>query len=107
MTCVSTVSYSIRINGKLYGHICPTKGIRQGDPLSSYMFILCVKGLGTLLYKAEKEGTITGLPIAKEGTKINHLFFANDSLLFCRANFMEWVNVQKILDMYEKASGRN
>jgi exonuclease III/ribonuclease HI len=106
MTCVRTVSYSILINGRPYGHIRPTRGIRQGDPLSPYLFILCAEGLSTLLHKAERDGTVTGLPIAKGGTKINHLFFADDSLLFCRANFMEWGNIQGILDTYEKASGQ-
>jgi hypothetical protein len=106
MTCVRTVSYSILINGRPYGHISPTRGIRQGDPLSPYLFILCAEGLSTLLHKAERNDTITGLPIAKGGTKINHLLFADDSLLFCKANFMEWGNIQEILDIYEKASGQ-
>jgi hypothetical protein len=104
MTCVHTVSYSILINGRPYGHICPSRGIRQGDPLSPYLFILCAEGLSTLLHKAERNDIITGLPIARGGTKINHLFFVDDSLLFCRANFMEWGNLQEILDIYEKAS---
>jgi exonuclease III len=106
MTCVRTVTYSILINGKPFGHICPSRGIRQGDPLSPYLFILCAEGLSTLMHKVEREGKISGLPIAKGGTKINHLFFADDSLLFCRANFMEWGNVQEILNIYEKASGQ-
>jgi hypothetical protein len=89
MTCVRTISYSILINGRPYGHIRPTRGIRQGDPLSPYLFILCSEGLSTLLHKAERDGTVTGLPITNGGTKINHLFFADDSLLFCRANFVE------------------
>ena len=58
------------------------------------------------MHKVEREGKISGLPIAKRGTKINHIFFADDSLLLCRVNFMEWGNVQKILDIYEKASGK-
>jgi hypothetical protein len=105
MTCVRTVSYSVLINGKPYGNIQPSRGIRQGDPLSLYLFILCVENLSTLLHKGEREGKITGLPIARGGTKINHLLFADDSLLFCRANFIEWGNIQEILNKYEKASG--
>jgi hypothetical protein len=50
------------------------------------------------------EGKITGLPIARGGIKINRLLFADDSLLFCRANFIERGNIQEILDKYEKAS---
>jgi hypothetical protein len=106
MTCVRSVSYSVLINGKPHGCIRPSRGIRQGDPLSPYLFILCAEGLSTLLHQGEREGRITGLPIARGGTKISHLLFADDSLLFCRANFIEWGNVQVILDKYEKASGQ-
>ena len=106
MIYVCTVLYSVLINGQPFGHIQPSQGIRQRDPLSPYLFILCAEGLNTLLHLAEREGKITGLPIAKGGTKINHLFFVDDSLLFCRANVSEWVHIQTILDLYEKASGQ-
>jgi hypothetical protein len=72
--------------------------------LSLYLFILCAESLSTLLHKGEREGKITGLPIARGGIKINHLLFVDDSLLFCRANFIERGNIQEILDRYEKAS---
>jgi hypothetical protein len=94
----------VLINGQHYSHIKPSQGIRQGDLLSPYLFILCVEGLSALLHKAEEDRKITGLPIARGGTKINHLFFAYDSLLFCMATIVEWVNIQGILDRYEKAS---
>jgi hypothetical protein len=106
ITCVHTVSYSVLINGQPHGKIMPTRGIRQGDPLSTYLFIIYAEGLCNLLLRAESERRILGLPIIKGGTKINHLFFANDSLLFCRANVVEWAHVQAILEMYERASGQ-
>jgi hypothetical protein len=106
MTCVRSVSYSVLINGQPYGFFKPSRGIRQGDLLSPYLFILCAEGLSTLLHKAEEEGKITGLPIARGGTKINHLFFADDSLLFCRATIAEWAHIQEILEKYKKASGQ-
>lgn len=52
MKCVSSVSYQVLINGQAYGSITPTRGIRQGDPLSPYMFIICTKMLVRLLKKA-------------------------------------------------------
>ena len=44
MRCVSMVTYSIKINGTPRGHITPSRGICQGDPLSPYLFLLCVEG---------------------------------------------------------------
>ena len=49
MKCVTTVSYSIKINGKPRGCIVPSRGIRQGDPLSPYLFLLCVEDLSALI----------------------------------------------------------
>jgi hypothetical protein len=106
MTCIRTVSYSVLVHGKPYGKIIPTRGIRQGDPLSPYFFILCAEGLSSLLQRAETNKWITGLPITRGGIRVNHLLFADDSLLFCKANMFEWVRIQQLLDLYEKASGQ-
>jgi ribonuclease HI len=106
MVCVWTVSYSILINGQPHGKIVPTRGIRQGDPLSPYFFILCAEGLSMMLRRAELEGRITGLNIIRGGTRISHLLFADDSLLFCRSSIMEWAIIQELLSNYERASGQ-
>lgn len=105
MSCVSTVSFSILINGKPFGVINPTHGIRLDDPLSPYLFILCAEGLSSMLQSVVREGQLTGIPITKGGTRINHLFFADDSLLFSKANVFEWARIQELLELYEKASG--
>jgi hypothetical protein len=106
MTCVTTPTYSVLVNGIPTGKIIPTRGLWQGDPLSPYLFMLCSKGLSSLLLQAEMEGRLTGIPISAQGFKLSHLFFADDSLIFCRANFSEWNTVQSLLQVYEKASGQ-
>jgi hypothetical protein len=93
MTCVRTVSFLVLINGQPHGKIIPSWGIRQGDPLSPYFFIICVEGLSSLLNKAEVNGRIMGFPITRGGTRVNHLFFADDSLLFYKANIFEWMHI--------------
>ena len=85
MQCVSTVTYSIRINVKPKGHISPTRGLRQGDPLSPYLFLLCAKGLSALIKKAVAKGSMEGIFVCKNGPYLSHLFFADDSLIFCKA----------------------
>jgi hypothetical protein len=78
--------------------------LRQGDPLSPYLFILCAEAFSSLIRKTEREGGITGVPISRGGTRIHHLFFADDSLLFCRASMREWRRVEEVLAFYESAS---
>ena len=58
MATVKTVSYSILVNGEPRGNIQPTRGIRQGVPLSPYLFLLCSEGLNGLLKKAVNGGEI-------------------------------------------------
>lgn len=106
MQCISSVKYAIRINGVPHGHIAPTRGLRQGDPLSPYLFLFCVEGLSTLINKVSINGELTGVAACRIGPRISHLFFANDGLIFCRATTRECENLQRILEEYEGASGQ-
>ena len=53
-----------------------------------------------------QDGNLTGFPTSKKGPRVSHLFFADDSLLFCRANLMEWDALTKLLGQYEEVSGQ-
>ena len=85
MKCVTTVSYRIKVNGEYTEQIYPQRGLRQGDPLSPYLFIICAEALSALLQKAEVDGSILGIKIYRGAPRINHLFFADDSLIFMNA----------------------
>ena len=85
--CISTVSYSILVNGKPHGNIQPSRGLRQGDPLSPYLFLLCEEGLHSHIKKAESNGDIQGVSLCRGGPKITHLFFADDRLLFHKGHY--------------------
>ena len=104
MKCVTTVSYSVKINGKPKGHIVPSRGIRQGNPLSPYLFLLCAEGLSTLLKKEVENGRLGGVAVCRRSPKIPHLFFANDSLIFCRVSLEDCDALQRVLRVYEGAS---
>lgn len=83
--CVTSVKYQIVHGVYRMGPIIPSRGLRQGDPLSPYLFILCAEGLSALLRKFEKNQLIQGVQVCRNAPRINHLLFADDSYLFSAA----------------------
>lgn len=65
MACVRSVSYSFLHNGEVFGDVIPQRGIRQGDPLSPYLYIMCAEGLSAIIKRNENVGLIHGCMIAR------------------------------------------
>ena len=106
MGCVKKILYSVLVNGEPCGMIQPTRGIRQGDPLSPFLFLLCTEGLNGLIKRAKNNGDIHRFSLCRRRPKLTRLLFADDSLLFCRATMEECGKVLEILNRYEEASGQ-
>lgn len=106
MWCISSVSYSFNLNGNRLGHIVPSHGIRPGDPLSLYLFLVCAEGLSCLLQGAERRRTISELSVARYCPPISYLFFTDNSLLFFKVRMAEGAAIQAALQWYERASGQ-
>ena len=83
--CISTVQFSVLVNGSPSGFFQSSKGLRQSDPLSPYLFILPMEALSLILMKAKEEGFINSFQVRGregEGVEISHLLFADDTLIF-------------------------
>ena len=106
MNCITSVSYSILINGIAYGNIKPTRGIRQGDPRSPSLFLLCAEGLSALIHEAARNQNLTGISIACGCPRVTHLFFADDNIFFYKGNPKECQELKLILCRYEEASSQ-
>jgi len=89
MVCVTSVQYAIIVNGNPGEFFQPTRGLRQGDPMSPYLFLICAEVLSSLLFQAEKKGVIFCVPTSPKGPRISHLFFADDNMIFYKANLVE------------------
>ena len=81
MKCITTVSYSVIINGAVHGSIFHTRGLRQGDPLSPYLFLLCADGFSSLIKEAARNQMLSGISICRGCPMVTHLFFAEQSLV--------------------------
>lgn len=106
MSCVTTVSYSVLLNGSPSHNFNPTQGLRQGDPLSLYLFILCAEALSALILQAESHGSLHGARVCRNAPSISHFFFDDDSLIFGRATASEMTTVKDIIEQYSRASGQ-
>ena len=100
--CLSTVKFTLLLNGTKSSSFTPSRGIRQGDPLSPYLFILCSEVLARLINKEVVGGNIHGAKIAPSSPGITKLMYADDVVLFCGAKIAE---VKALMRCVEKFCG--
>lgn len=105
LECVTTVSYSFLINGTPQGKVMPTRGLRQGDPLSPCLFILCTKVLSGLCQKAQMDGSLPGVRVARQNPPVS--LFIDDTMFFCRSDSVSCQALAAILTKYEAMSGQS
>ncbi|KAH1114010.1 hypothetical protein J1N35_007388 [Gossypium stocksii] len=106
MKCVTTVSYLVVINGYIEDKFLPTRGLRQGDPLSPFLFLLCGEGLSSLLILELNGRFSKGVKVSRSGPKASHLFFANSCIVFGEATSKGANLFKDILREYKSCSGQ-
>jgi hypothetical protein len=106
MLCVTTVRYSVKLNGALLEAFTPTRGLRQGDLLSPFLFLFVADGLSELL-RAEVEAVgITPLKVCRSAPGITHFLFADNTLLFFRSKEGEATHVRQVIENYAVSTGQ-
>uniref|UniRef100_A0A8R7V269 Reverse transcriptase domain-containing protein n=1 Tax=Triticum urartu TaxID=4572 RepID=A0A8R7V269_TRIUA len=106
MVCVRSVRYTVKFNGELLECFTPTRGLRQGDPLSPYLFLFVAEGLTRIMRKEVEEGPITPIKVARGSPGISNLLFADDSMLFFRASVEQAKVIRSALDRFQSGIGQ-
>lgn len=105
--CMTTVSFSVLVNGIPGEMFSPSREIRQGDPLSPYIFILCAEILAQLLFQASRpEERLVGVSLGHSRVNIPFLTFADDTMIFAKARAESCYAIKEILDKYCSMSGQ-
>ncbi|KAA3489773.1 reverse transcriptase [Gossypium australe] len=102
--CITSVSYTVIINGSRGRTFKPSRGLRQGDPLSAFLFLICSEGLSPLMRIAKKNGLIRGAKASRKGPEISHLLFFDDCMMFGEATEKRTRVLKDILKVYESCS---
>ena len=105
MSCVSSSSISILVNGRALELFYPSRGIRQGDPLSPYLFILCMEVLGALIEEKCKAKLWNFVKASQGGPDFSHVFFEDDLMLFAKADRKNCTAIREVLDSFCELSG--
>ncbi|XP_019252629.1 PREDICTED: uncharacterized protein LOC109231421 [Nicotiana attenuata] len=104
MQCITTTRYSIALNGGVYGNIEGKRGLRQGDPISPLIFVICMEYFTRIMQQVT---TIQGFEFHTKcrGLKLNHLCFADDVLLFCKGEMASVMLMLRGLAAFSEATG--
>jgi hypothetical protein len=105
MSLVTSVPFSVLFNGTPLDEFHPSRGLRQGDPISPYLFLLGAEGLSGLHKQSRQSSHLHGIKVAPTTPAVNHLFFADDSLLFVKVTVEGAMEVNDLLEKYCNASG--
>lgn len=107
MWCVKTATMSIMVNGCSTDPVNLEKGLRQGDLISTFLFIMVSESLTFITHQAQNLGLISGIPIGNDNVVLTHLQFADDTLLFIPKDSSKLINYKRLLSCFSLMTGLN
>lgn len=105
MCCVRSSAMKVLWNGNVTESFYPTRGIRQGDPMSPYLFVFCMERLGHLIQDKLQNRSWRPISLSKDGPPLSHLFFADDLFIFEEASREQAHLIQDVLQDFCTSSG--
>ncbi|XP_077231884.1 uncharacterized protein LOC143864904 [Tasmannia lanceolata] len=105
-SCLSSAWFSILINGSPKGFFRSSRGLRQGDPLSPFLFVIVAEALSLLMEKGKSVGLVKGIQCGQNRVEVSHLQFADDTLLFSSPQTSKILNLKAVLRCYEIVTGQ-
>ncbi|XP_057420539.1 uncharacterized protein LOC130714634 [Lotus japonicus] len=105
MCCVSSAKLALLWNGTRLPWFSPVRGLRQGDPMSPYLFVMCMEKLSVRIQNTVDASLWQPITLSRGGPPLSHIFFADDVMLFCKATTTQVELVADILDSFGAASG--
>ncbi|KAG7543761.1 Ribonuclease H-like superfamily [Arabidopsis thaliana x Arabidopsis arenosa] len=106
MSCVTGPSMSLLWNGEKSDSFKPLRGLRQGDPLSPYLLVLCLERLCHLIDYSVCSGEWKPISLSRGGPKLSHICFADDLILFAEASVKQIRVIRRVLERFCVASGQ-
>ena len=106
MACVSSVRFSVRFNGVPSEPFQPSRGLRQGDPLSPYLFLFVADALSVALKQESARGGLPELRVCRSAPGVSHLLFADDALVFFEAKVEQAERIKEILLRFQAGTGQ-
>lgn len=106
LSCIKSSSFSVTINGQAYGSFNASRGIRQGCPLSPYLFVLALNELSDQLNEALQNQNIKGIKLSDSGPAIHSLLYADDLIITGTATVEEATQIKNIIDNFCRKSGQ-
>uniref|UniRef100_A0A2N9HEY0 Reverse transcriptase domain-containing protein n=1 Tax=Fagus sylvatica TaxID=28930 RepID=A0A2N9HEY0_FAGSY len=106
--CISSVRFSILVNGSPCGFFSSSRGLRQGDPLSPLLFVIVMEAFSRMMDRAVEGGLLSGFLVGDRGIStlmMPHLLFADDTLIFSAAEHDQILNLRYVLTWFEAITG--